>query len=118
MRGVEMGVTHKDLGRPDDTMTFDNGKIEIVKIGEVTVRRSTFQPGWRWSVNVGPIAGSATCPVHHVGYIVSGRLHVATNDGADAEFGPGEAYEIQPGHDGWVAGQEPLISVEFSGTVN
>ena len=108
-----MGVTNKDLGSPDDTMTFDNGKVEVVKVGEVTVRRSTFQPGWRWTENVRPVANTDTCQVHHVGYIVSGRLHVATNDGAEAEFGPGEAYEIQPGHDGWVVGDEAVESVEF-----
>lgn len=113
-----MGVAHKDLGSPDDTMTFDNGQVEIVKLGEVTVRRPTFQPGWRWSENVGPIANTDTCQIHHVGYIVSGRLHVATNDGAETDIGPGEAYEIQPGHDGWVAGEEPVISVEFSGIVS
>jgi hypothetical protein len=113
-----MGVTQKDLGSPDDTMTFDLGQVEMVRIGDVTVRRSTFQPGWRWSVNVGPIAKSDICQVHHVGYIVSGRLHVATSDGAEAEFAPGEAYEIQPSHDGWVAGDEPLVSIEFTGTVD
>ena len=79
--------------------------------------RSARRTSRRWSKNVGPAAKSESCHVHHVGYIVSGRLHVTTNDGHEDEFGPGDAYEIQPDHDGWVVGDEPMISVEFLGTV-
>jgi hypothetical protein len=109
-----MGVTSKDMGSPDDTMAFDNGRVDLVKIGASTIRRNTFEPGWRWSVNVGPMAGSDSCSVHHVGYLLSGRLHVKAEDGAEAEIGPGEAYEIMPGHDGWVVGDEAVVAIEFS----
>jgi hypothetical protein len=109
-----MGVTNGDMGSLGETMTFDNGQVEVVKIGGSTIRRNTFEPGWRWSVNVKPIAATDSCQVHHVGYLLSGRLHVATDDGAEAEIGAGEAYEIQPGHDGWVVGDEAVISIEFS----
>jgi hypothetical protein len=109
-----MGVTNKDLGSPDETMTFDHGQVEAVTIGESTIRRTTFEPGWRWSESVKPIAKTDSCQVHHVGYLLSGRLHVATEDGGDAEIGPGEAYEIRPGHDGWVVGDEAVITIEFS----
>jgi uncharacterized cupin superfamily protein len=110
-----MGVTNRSFGSPDETMTFDHGRVQRVKIGESTISRFTFEPGWRWSESIKPIAKTDSCQFHHVGYILSGRLHVATNDGAEAEIGPGEAYEIQPGHDGWVVGEEAVMSVEFSG---
>ena len=112
-----MGVTHKALSSPDETKTFDHGQVQLVKMGESTISRFTFQPGWRWSVSIKPMANTDSCQVHHVGYLVSGRLHVATDDGGEAEIGPGEAYDIQPGHDGWVVGDEPVTSVEFSGSV-
>ena len=111
-----MGVTNRDMGSPDDTMTFDNGQVEVVKVGGSTIRRNTFEPGWRWSVDIGPMAGGDSCQVHHVGYLLSGRLHVKAEDGGEAEIGPGEAYEILPGHDGWVVGDEPVIAIEFSPT--
>lgn len=108
-----MGVTNRNVDGPDETVRFDIGQIQLVKIGESTIKRSTFPPGWRWSVNAKPVVKTDSCQVHHVGYLISGRLHVATNDGADVEIGPGEAYEIQPDHDGWVVGDEPVVSVEF-----
>jgi hypothetical protein len=109
-----MGATNRAMGTPDETVTYDLGQVQRVKIGGSTIRRNTYQPGWRWSTNAGPIAQTDTCQDHHVGYVISGRLHVATNDGAEVEVGPGEAYEIQPGHDGWVVGDETLIAIEFS----
>ncbi len=113
-----MGVTNRAMGSPDETKTFDHAQIEVVKIGGTTVRRSTYQPGWRWSESIKPIAKTDSCQIHHVGYVLSGTLHVTTEDGGDAEFGPGEAYEIQPGHDGWVVGDEAATTIEFSGVVS
>jgi quercetin dioxygenase-like cupin family protein len=110
-----MGVTQRALGSPDETRTFDRGQVQVVKVGEVTVGRYTFEPGWRWSEHVKPVAKTDSCQVHHVGYILSGRLHVVTDDGDEVELGPGEAYDIAPGHDGWVVGDEPVRSVEFVG---
>jgi mannose-6-phosphate isomerase-like protein (cupin superfamily) len=109
-----MGVTNKDLGNPDETAAFQHSQAEIVKLQEFTAKRFTMEPGWRWSSDVKPTVKTDSCQVHHVGYVLSGRLHVATNDGEEAEIGPGEAYEIMPGHDGWVAGDEPLTTVEFT----
>jgi hypothetical protein len=108
-------VTNKALGSQDDTKTFDLGQVQVVKVGESTISRFTFEPGWRWSTSVKPFAKTDSCQAHHVGYLLSGRLHVATEDGGDAEIGLGEAYDIQPGHDGWVVGDEAVVSVEFSG---
>jgi hypothetical protein len=109
-----MGVTSKGMGSPDETMAFPNGQVQVVRIGESMIRRSTFEPGWRWSTSIKPLVKTDSCQVHHVGYLLSGRLRVAANDGGEAEIGPGEAYEIQPGLDGWVVGDEAVTSVEFS----
>jgi hypothetical protein len=114
-RRREMGVTNRGMDNPDETRTFDHGQVEVVKIGGATVGRYTFEPGWRWSESVKPIAKTDSCQAHHVGYVLTGRLHVLSDDGGEAEIGPGEAYEIEPGHDGWVVGDEAVTSVEFSG---
>jgi len=110
-----MGATNRALGSPDETRTFDHGQVQVVKIGEVTVGRYTFEPGWRWSESVKPIAKTDSCQAHHVGYVLTGTLHVVTDDGAEVELGTGDAYEIHPGHDAWVVGDEAVTSVEFSG---
>jgi hypothetical protein len=110
-----MGVTSRGFENADETRTFDHGQVQVVKIGEVTIGRYTFEPGWRWSESVKPIAKTDSCQAHHVGYILSGRLHVVTDDGVETEIAPGEAYEVLPGHDAWVAGDEAVMSVEFTG---
>ena len=109
-----MGVTSRDVERPDETMTFEHGQIQVMKIGGSTLRRNTFEPGWRWSEHLKPIAKTDSCQMHHVGYLLSGRLHVVTEDGAETEIASGEAYEIQPGHDGWVVGDQAVTAIEFS----
>jgi mannose-6-phosphate isomerase-like protein (cupin superfamily) len=97
----------------DEVRDIPKGKVEITKIGETMVGRATFQPGWRWSESVKPIAGTDSCQVHHMGYCVSGRIGIKMDDGTEFEVGAGEAYEIPPGHDGWVVGNEPYVGVDF-----
>jgi quercetin dioxygenase-like cupin family protein len=104
----------KNLGSPDETRTFENGKVGVVTLGEFNASRFMLEPGWRWSENVKPIAGTDSCQVLHTGYQVAGRLHVRLNDGTEEEVGPGEAYVIPPGHDAWVVGDEPVVSVDMS----
>lgn len=91
-----MGVTQRSLESPDETRTFDHGQLQVVKIGESTIGRYTFEPGWRWSDSVKPIAKTESCQVHHVGCILSGRLHVVSDDGDEAvtsvEFSGAERY--------------------------
>jgi hypothetical protein len=108
-----MAVATKGFGDADETMTFEHGQIKRVTIGELTISRFTLEPGWRWSTSVKPLVNTDSCQAHHVGYILSGTLHVKTDEGAESEIGPGQAYEIQPGHDGWVVGDETVESVEF-----
>ncbi len=104
----------RNLDSPDETRTFENGKAQVVTLGDFTASRLTLEPGWRWSENVKPIAGTDSCQVLHTGYQVSGRLHVRMEDGTEAEVGPGEAYVVPPGHDAWVVGDEPVVSVDMS----
>ena len=85
-----MGVEKRPMTTPDETKTFDKGQVEVVKLGGVTINRNTFEPGWRWSTSVKPLAKTDSCQVHHMGYILSGTLHVASEDGDETEIGPGE----------------------------
>ena len=102
-----------DLGSPDETREIPNGKVELVRMGDSTIGRFTFEPGWRWSESVKEIAGTESCQTHHVGYVLSGRLHVVSDDGEEAEVGAGETYVAMPGHDAWVVGDERFVGIEF-----
>jgi hypothetical protein len=101
------------LDSPSETRTFDKGKFDVVKLEGAIVGRFTFEPGWKWSECVKPIAGTDSCQSHHVGYAISGRIKVVMDDGTETEVGPGTAYIIPPGHDGWVVGNEPFVGLEF-----
>jgi quercetin dioxygenase-like cupin family protein len=111
---VAEAMQKKSLDSPDDTRTFDQGKSQVVSFGDFTVTRNTFEPGWKWSEHVKPIAGTDSCQVPHTGYVVSGRLKIAMDDGSEEEFAPGDAYVIPPGHDGWIEGEEPCVVVDVS----
>jgi class 3 adenylate cyclase len=87
--------------------------VDVVELDDYVVGRMTYQPGWRWSVDVRPIAGTDTCQYHHIGYTVSGRLRMQLADGTELEVGPGEVFESPPGHDAWVVGDEPWVCVDF-----
>ena len=115
---VAVRYERKDLKTPDETRTFENGRVELVNIGGGTVGRLTLQPGWRWSKNVKPIAGTEWCEAPHFQYHVSGRLHVLMADGTEFEVGPGEVSALPPGHDGWVVGDEPVVLIDWSGASN
>jgi class 3 adenylate cyclase len=104
----------KSFATPDDVRTFPAGRVEIVTLDEVAVSRFVFQPGWHWSRDVAPISGTRSCRHRHLGFTISGTLRVRMDDGTELTIGPGEAYEIPPGHDAWVVGGEPWDSVEFT----
>ena len=107
------GLTAKSFDTPDETRTPDKSRIEVVALGSSKAARFTFQPGWRWSECIKPVVGTDSCRARHVGAAVGGRLHVVHDDGSEAEVGPGEAYVIEPGHDAWVVGDEPVVLLEF-----
>src|SRR5688572_569860 len=104
-------LQRKGFANPDQARTFTHGKIDVVQLGEAAVGRFLFQPGWRWSNDVAPIVGTRSCQHRHLGYTISGRLHVRMEDGTELIIQPGDAYEIPPGHDAWVEGDEPWDSV-------
>jgi urease beta subunit len=104
----------KKFDSPDETRPFvDKGKAEVVKLGGGTALRGTFEPGWRWSEHLKPIAGTDSCQSPHLLYVLSGRMKVAMNDGTEGDIGPGDAARIEPGHDAWVVGDEACVAVDF-----
>lgn len=107
----------KNMNNPDELRSLPKTKGEVVKLGEYTIMRTTFEPGWKWSECVKPAVGTSSCQVNHVLYIISGKMGVRMDDGTEKEFHPGDAGIIPPGHDAWVVGNEPCIGVDFTGGV-
>jgi quercetin dioxygenase-like cupin family protein len=103
-----------------ETRPFKDGKgrLEIVEVGAGTVGRATFEPGWKWSEHVKPIAGTDSCQVDHAGFVISGRMTVVMDDGSQEEFGPGDVMIAPPGHDAWTTGDEPCVVIDWAGGAN
>jgi ethanolamine utilization protein EutQ (cupin superfamily) len=108
-------MQRKSLARPDDTRSFDKGRVELVTVNDVTFGRATLLPGWKWSTCVKPHAHTQSCEAAHLQYHIAGCLHVVMDDGSVQEFGPGDVSWIPPGHDAWVVGNDPVIVVDISG---
>jgi hypothetical protein len=106
---------HRSFGNPDEVREFPHGQAEIVRIGASEVGRLVFQPGWRWSTDVKPIAGTESCVAPHFQYHVSGRLMIRMDDGSEFEAGPGDVTSLPSGHDAWVVGEEPVVVVDWFG---
>jgi hypothetical protein len=106
----------KSTGSPDEVRQFvDKGQAAVVSVGAHPVLYGTFEPGWRWSEHVKPIAGTDSCQAQHLIYCLSGRMGVAMEDGTEAEIGPGDVAAIGPGHDAWTIGDEACVSIDFGG---
>jgi class 3 adenylate cyclase len=105
----------KSLDAPDEVRTFTNGKTEIYDLGSFVLGRGTVEPGWRWSVDIKPVAGTELCEYHHLGVTLSGRAMTVMADGTELAIEPGQIYEIPPGHDAWVVGDEPWVWIDFAG---
>ena len=110
------GVALKRLESPDETRTFEKGRFDIVTLGGMTIGRAGYEPGWKWSEHVGARTGATSCDVEHVGMVVSGRAIVQMDDGTKYELTPGDFFHIAPGHDSWVFGDEPYVSLHFMGS--
>ncbi len=108
----------KNTSVPDETRTFDKGKLELVNIGGATVGRATFQPGWRWSTSLKPLVKTKSCEAPHFQYHVSGTLHVVMDDGTEKDCKAGDVSLLPSGHDAWVVGNEPAVVVDFQGMVD
>ena len=110
-------IVKKSFDAPEETRSLHKGKIEVVDSGGVEIRRVTHEPGWRWSECVKPTVGTDSCQVghliRHLIHVLAGRIVVRMDDGSEAEFGPGDVGSIPPGHDAWVVGDEPFISIDF-----
>ncbi|MGH9654160.1 MAG: cupin domain-containing protein [Bryobacteraceae bacterium] len=105
----------KSTNSPDEVRKFDNGKIELVKVGGVTIGRATFQPGWKWSESVKPLAKTNSCQAAHYVYQISGTMTTRMDDGTEITSRAGCVLDIPPGHDAWVVGDEPVVFVDFQG---
>jgi quercetin dioxygenase-like cupin family protein len=108
-------VILKRFEQPDETRIFEKGRFELVHIGGMTIGRATYEPGWRWSLHVGKAMGKASCEVEHVGMVISGSATAAMEDGRVFVLKPGDLFYIEPGHDSWVVGNEPYVSLHLMG---
>ena len=104
------------LDAPTEVREFEKGRFEVYAVGPMTLGRATYEPGWRWSEHVGPTTGEASCPVEHVGLVVSGRAAVRMDDGTERVMEPEEFFYVPPGHDSWVVGDEPYVSLHIMGS--
>jgi len=108
-------MQRKSLDMPDETRTLPNGRTDIWNLGDFVVGRIVFEPGWRWSKDVKPIAQTEWCEYHHLGLMLEGVLHYITPEGLEMEVSPGMLFEILPGHDAWVVGDEQVVEYDFAG---
>ena len=109
------GPLLRSLRSPDDLFRAEGIEERSVQVGEQTIGRAIVQPGWRWSVTVQPLVGTPSCAVRHVGLALRGRFHVLLDDGREMDIGPDDVFDIPPGHDAWVVGDEPWETVEIAG---
>jgi quercetin dioxygenase-like cupin family protein len=113
LTGVD--VILKRFEQPDEVRTFEKGTFELIHLGGMTIGRATYQPGWKWSEHVGKALGAKSCSVEHVGMVVAGCATAAMDDGRVIEMRAGDVFYIPPGHDSWVVGDEPYVSLHFMG---
>jgi class 3 adenylate cyclase len=105
----------KSLATPDEVRSFEVGRVDIYDLGDIVVGRSVFGPGWHWAEHVKPLAETELCQYHHIGVALTGHFHVRMSDGSELDIGPQMAFEIPPGHDAWVVGDEEFVTLDFAG---
>ena len=105
----------KSLAKPDEVMTFPLLEVRVVDLGDITVGHFVNEPGWSWKECMQPTVGGEWCQARHLGMVISGRLGVEFSDGSKMEVGPDEVFDIPPGHNGWVIGDEPVVQIEWAG---
>jgi len=110
-----MDVVLKRFEKPDEVRHFEKGKFEVVQVGGMTIGRATYEPGWVWSKHVGAASGYSSCAVEHVGMVVAGRAAVRMDDGTEHVMKAGDLFYVPPGHESWVVGDEPYVSLHFMG---
>ena len=110
-----MDLTLVNLDSPAETRTFEKGRFETYVVGPMTPGRATYEPGWRWSAHVGAASGERACEVEHVGLVLQGRAAVRMDDGTERVMQAGDFFHVPPGHDSWVVGDEPYVSLHIVG---
>ena len=110
-----MELEIKRFDDPTGSRSFDKGRLDLLTLGGMTIGRASYEPGWRWSEHVGPTAGTELCEVEHVGMVMSGRAAVRMRDGTQIVMEPGDVFAVPPGHDSWVVGDEPYVSLHLLG---
>lgn len=105
----------RSFSSPDEHREFSSGVLDLITVGALTFGQETLEPGWRWSKDVRPLAGTDRCEFHHVGFQISGRWVCEDRDGTQVEVGPGEIFDTPPGHDAWVIGDESCVTIDFQG---
>lgn len=113
MTPILLNVVNFD--HPDEVREFPNGKFELVRMAGMILGRATYQPGWKWSQDVGPSVGAASCAIEHLGFVVSGCAVAAMDDGRLLEMKAGDVFSIPAGHDSWVVGNMPYVSIHLMG---
>jgi class 3 adenylate cyclase len=108
-------MQRKSLDMPDEERSIPNGHVQIWELGDFVIGKVTFEPGWRWSKDIKPIAGTEWCEYHHLGLMIQGTVHFLTPDGLEMEIGEGQLYEVLPGHDAWTVGDIPVVQYDFAG---
>ena len=108
-------VEIRTFEQADESRAFELGSFELVTIGGITVGRASYEPGWVWSEHVGKAMGESMCHIEHVGLVLSGRTGVRMADGFEYELAAGSLFHVAPGHDSWVIGDVPYVSLHFLG---
>jgi hypothetical protein len=106
-------IETKSMDSPDETRTPDKTNVRVVHLGGASVARLSVDPGWSWADCIRPVVGGDSCQAAHLGYVVKGTLHIKADDGAEADLRAGDTYRLEPGHNAWVAGDEPFEALEF-----
>ena len=111
-----MDLTLINLESPTETRSFEKGTFELYEVGPMTLGRASYEPGWKWSEHVGAADGETSCQVEHVGFVLSGRAAVLMDDGTERVMEPGDFFHVPPGHDSWVVGDQPYVSLHVMGS--
>ena len=116
LEATKLIVAVKNIETPDERHACEHASLNVVNLPGVTIARTVYEPGWKWSTDVKPVVGTEACQAAHTGYIISGRLHARMDDGREYDFGPGDAHVVSAGHDAWVEGDEPCVALDLAFT--
>jgi TusA-related sulfurtransferase len=114
---AEMPVTKTSLDKPDEVKVTPRAVLRLATVGGFTLGLRTLEAGWRWSTDMRPIAKTKSCEVRHIGYVISGRMGFEMDDGTKLDVGPGDAFDVLPGHDTWTIGEAPAVFIDLIGAV-